>query len=284
MYYFINETLADPEVAMSKREILSENVIESNGLKLLTVTFKQVLQDFGVKNWNGRIYDQKQTVSAINSQPLIQNDIKNKTWTGEYGHPIIEKGMNELARQMTIFPPNACWTIDKYWEEGNILMGQCTTLSGGYGDLVRDRIFTNYPAQASSRAIGGVDSNGRVLPNYTPITYDCVIRPSHKVAYMVKGSETVNQFPINTGKMNTMSESVVAFDPTNDATFADFILSENSTKSKINMLCDTFKIDASSMKITSSDITFTTMNENGIVDVRIPIRQIVGAEYYNLFK
>ena len=113
-YYILNQTLVDPDVAMKHREIISEDAVSTpTGCRLFTVTFKQVLQDFGVRNWNGRNYSDKIVMNALNSNPLIQHDLKMGTWTGEYGHPLIEKGMNELARQMTIFPPNACWTINK---------------------------------------------------------------------------------------------------------------------------------------------------------------------------
>src|SRR5699024_12381612 len=46
--------------------------------------------------------------------------------------------------------------------------------------------------RSSSRAIGGMDTNGKVLPGYTIVTFDTVIRPSHKEAYQVPNSELVN--------------------------------------------------------------------------------------------
>lgn len=282
MYMFC-ETVVDPNLAMEKREILHENTFEQNGMKLFTLTFRQVLQDFGVRNWNGRDYSKSIVMGGLNTNPMIQHDIKMRTWSGEYGHPIIEKGMNELARQMTIFPPNICWTIDKYWDEGNLLMAECTTISGGYGDLVRDRILTGYPAQASSRAIGGCDKQGHVLPGYMPITFDCVVRPSHKVAYEVKGSERINEFPIPTGTQNTMSESAIGFD-TNSESFKNFLLSESSSKQQIEILCNSMQLDYDTMTIDENCIVFQSLGNNGYSSVRIPLRQMVNAEYYNLFK
>ena len=283
-YLLINETMVDPDVAMKHREILHENVVEAAGKQLMTLTFKQVLQSFGDRNWNGRTYTDDIVMRGLDNNPLIQNDIKMGTWTGEYGHPIIEKGMNELARQMTIFPPNACWTINKYWKEGNLLMGECTTLAGGYGDIVRDRILTNYPAMASSRAIGGVDSRGVVRPGYTPITFDCVIRPSHKQAYMDMGTVNQNMFPIKTPQMNTMSESVVAYDFTSDPAFADFLISESANRQTVDMLCNTFRVDYDSMTINENSVTFSFIDEGCVNKVVIPLRQMVNMEYYNLFK
>ena len=281
-YYLFNETTVDEEVTMKHREILSENVVNTPGGKLWTLTFKQVLQSFGVRNWNGRIYDAPIVMKALDSNPLIQTDIKNDTWLGEYGHPIIEKGMNELARQMTLFPPNACWKISKYWQEGNLLMGECTTLAGGYGDILRDRIVTGLPAMSSSRAIGGVDKSGHVMPGYQICYFDSVVRPSHKEAYQVNKSEQVNEFPIPTAQTNSMTESAVAFNY-QDPSFADFLLSESSSKQQINMLCDTFQLDYDSMTITESAVKFSKIENGQKTSVVIPMNRLINAEYYNLF-
>ena len=285
--YIINEALVNKDVSDKKFEILHESVVGDeigSGLKLFTVTFKQVLQDFGVRNWNGRIYSRDIVVNALNNNALIQHDISMSSWCGEYGHPIIEKGMNELARQMTIFPPNACWTINKYWEEGNLLMGECTTLASGYGDVVRNRLLSGFRPQASSRAIGGVDKNGNVLPGYTPITFDCVIRPSHKTAYEVAGSEQYNFFPIQTKQPNTMSESAVAYKYNEDPAFKNFLLSENTSRVAISSVCETLGLDYDSMTVDGKNIKLWKLDENGgSTTVLIPLNQLVNTEYYNLF-
>ena len=282
-YILLHETTVDPDLAMEKRKILKENVVNIGGKSLMTLTYQQVLQDFGVRNWNGRIYSENIVMNGLDKNPLVQHDLKMGTWTAEYGHPLIEKGTNELARQMTIFPPNACNTINKYWKEGNYLLGECTTLAGGYGDILRDRILTKYPAMASSRAIGGVDKNGNVLPGYTIITFDTVIRPSHKTAYQVAGSEKINEFPISTGSQNTMTEAAVKLDITKDPSFAQFLLDESTSKYQIEMLCGTFKLDYDTMTVNESTITFSSMEGNTRTKIVIPINKLINAEYYNLF-
>lgn len=280
-YFILHETTVDEDLAMEKRRILKENVVQTNGVNLFTVTYQQVLQDFGVRNWNGRTYKRDIVMNAINRNPIIQHDVKMGTWCGEYGHPQIEKGTKELERQMTIYPPLACNTINRYWEEGNLLMGECTTLADGMGEMLRDRILTGFPAMASSRAIGGVDKNGNVLPGYTVITFDSVIRPSHKTAYQVNGSTKVNNFNIPSGQ--TMSESATNIDITQSQSFSDFILSENSSKQQINMLCDTFHLDYDSMVISENAIKFSRFDGHEKTTVVMPIRQLINAEYYNLF-
>ena len=289
-YYFLNETLVDPDEALKKHEVLQENTVVLNGRELTTLTYNQVLQSFGVRNWNGRTYKKEHTLKALDTNPLIQNDLKMHTWTAEYGHPSIEKGQNELARQMTIDPLKACNTIDKYWVEGNLLMGQCTTLAGGWGDVVMQRCLTGYPPMASSRAIGGVDANGNVLPGYTIVTFDTVIRPSHKEAYAVKGSEHTNVFAGGTPSIaapagNTMSESAVVFDYTDkdSEAFKTFLLAESSSKESINILCETLGLDYSTMEIKDNFVTLQKLNESSVCTVQIPLRNLINAEYFNLF-
>lgn len=284
-YYMLSETVVDEDVAMRRRKVVNENYHNAYGINLFTITYEQVLQDFGVRNWNGRNYDENTVMKAITSNPLIQHDLQMGTWTGEYGHPQIEKEQNELRRQMTIDPKLACNTIDKYWVEGNLLIGKCTTLAGtgGQGEILRDRILTNYPAMASSRAIGGVDSNGNVLPGYTLITFDSVIRPSHKVAYQ-RGDVDINTF--NNAmhselKGNTMAESAIRFDP--QASLKDFLLTESCSRNQIHMLCDTLQLDYDSMELKENSISFKRISENAVDTLIIPINRLVNVEYYNLF-
>lgn len=282
-YYMLSESIVAEDVAMKHRKVLSENVTSINGVNLFTVTYEQVLQDFNVRNWNGRIYDEHTVVGAIENNPLIQHDLKMHTWTGEYGHPMIEKGQNELQRQMTIDPYRACNTIDSYRVDGNLLIGKCTTLAGGQGEVLRDRILTNYPAMASSRAIGGVDKNGKVLPGYTLITFDSVIRPSHKTAYQ-RGGANINDFSSTIGSLrgNTMTESAVMVDLKGEAV-KSFLLSESVSRAQIDRMCDAFDIDYSSVKVENHNLTFQHLTENTVDTIIIPINRMVNAEYYNLF-
>jgi len=281
-YYLLNETLVDEETNAKHHKILSENVVEHGGRKILTLTFQQVLQSANVRNWNGRIYGDQDIMRSIETNPLIQHDLKMGTWGGEYGHPQIEKGQNELARQMTLWPPAVCWIVKKPHMEGNLLIGECTTTAGGYGDMVRDRILSGVPAMASSRAIGGVDKSGKVLPGYTLCYIDCVFRPSHKEAYMKEGSVKFNNFNVPSG--NTMSESAVRLDVANDPSFKDFLLSESVSKEKISMVCDSLNLDYDSMVISENALKITRVIGDTKQTVVMPLNKLIGAEYYRLFQ
>ena len=68
-YYLIQNTLVDPDLATSKRKVIRENVTEFEGRRLYTLTYQQVLQDFGVRNWNGRIYTRDIVMRALDGNP-----------------------------------------------------------------------------------------------------------------------------------------------------------------------------------------------------------------------
>ena len=120
-----------------------------------------------------------------------------------------------------------------------------------------------------------MDKSGNVLPGYTVITYDCVIRPSHKTAYMDKNSVDINTFNIGTGSnVNTMSEAAIQYDFTKDPSFSNFLMSESSSKTQINMLCDTFNLDVDTMEVGRRNITFKSITESGIQTIVIPINQL----------
>ena len=52
------------------------------------------------------------------------------------------------------------------------------------------------------------------------------------------------------------------------------------------MLCDTLHLDYDSMAITENAIVFKSLDENtmSMRTVTIPLRNMINAEYYNLFK
>lgn len=278
-YYCISETCVDEDVAKKHLKVVNESQVTVAGKKYTTLTYEQCLQSFGKPNWNGRDYDINDTLKALDTNQLVQYDISQGTWTAEYGHPLLEKGKNELQRQMTILPERACNTINKYWTKSNLLMGESTTLYGGWGEVLMGRILTNYPAMASSRAVGGVDSRGRVLPGYTIVTFDTVIRPSHKEAYAVKGSEKINDFSVPAG--NTINEAYTKIDVANDESFKNFVLTEAAEK--VEMVFDTLGLDYNSLSIDNNNIKIQKINENTVDTIYIPLKKIVSMEYHNLF-
>jgi len=288
VYYLLNETIVSEDTARRGMEIINEDVITlENGLKLFTITYNMVLTEFARRNWNGRVYGEQIFMNALDNNPLFQHDLKNNGGVGsEYGHPSIASSkagdQSALIRQMTIDPKLVCAMLKKYWKDGKLLKGTYTTVAGGYGDMLRDRILTGVPAMVSSRSVGGVDAKGNVLPSLQIITWDHVFRPSSQDARLIPGSLQVNEFNVPAG--NTMSESALSYDFRNDPSFKDFLLSESVSKEQINTICDAFDIDAHSMVIDENSVRFTVINEDGVDTVIMPIRTLVGASMYELFK
>ena len=291
-YLMINESLVDPDFAQSNTHVIRENAFETPVGKLLTVTFDIPVTVFGKKNFNGRVYDHDIVMNAWDKNTLLQNDLKGSPGNGpqngksrlcgEYSHPEIQPGAANggLARQMTINPQFASHTIDKYWEKDNVLYNQWTTLAGGYGDMMRDRIFTGFPAMASTRSVGGVDARGHVMPNLVLITVDGVIRPSEGSAVMLGGTTKVNNFTIPAGQ--SMTESAVPIDVQSEG-FKDFLLSEAVSRDKIAVVCDAMKLDYDSMVITESALQISRIDGNQRTTVVMPLNKLVGANAYRLW-
>ena len=285
-YLAINEMFVDEEIAAANSGILHENSIDGPTGRLLTLTFKVVLSEYGKKNWNGRIYTRDVLWNAIEKNPLFQNDIKHKALGMEIQHPQVEKGVNDLQRQLTIAPVYVASTLDRYWEEGNLLMGECTTVVGGWGDVLRDRILTGIPPMVSSRSVGGVDSKGYVLPNLSVVTWDNCWRPSCQLAYGVPGSAKLNTFAIPSGTTVSaipMSESATFVVDINSDSFKDFLLTESVSRDRISVVCDTMGLDYDSMVLTENTLQISRIDGNERTTVYMPLNKLVGANAYRLF-
>ena len=285
-YLAINETFVDEETAAANSGILHENAVDGPNGKLFTLTFKVVLSEYGKKNWTGRTYTRDVLWNAIEKNPLFQNDIKHKALGMEIQHPQVEKGVNDLSRQLTISPIYVASTLDRYWEEGNLLMGECTTVVGGWGDILRDRILTGIPPMVSSRSVGGVDNKGYVLPNLSVVTWDNCWRPSCQLAYGVPGSTKLNTLSIPSGTTVSaipMTESATFVVNMNDDSFRDFLLTEAVSREKISIVCDAMNLDYDSMVLTENSLQISKISGNERTTVYMPLNKLVGANAYRLF-
>lgn len=280
-YFMINETVVSEDTNIKHSKIIRENVSKIGDHSIFTLTFRQVLSECDVPNWNGRSYSVPIMWDSWSKNPLIQHDLAHSGGVqGEYGHPLVEKGQNELVRQLTIFPPNVCWIIRDPHMEGKLLMGECTTVAGGYGDMLRDRALSGIVPMASTRAIGGCDSRGNVLPGLQMITADSVTRQSCKTAYADPSTYKVNTYGLPAG--NSMSESAVPIDLKSES-FKDFLLTEAVSRDKIAMVCDTLKVDYDSMELTENALKIVQINGNTKNTIVMPISKLVGASHHVLF-
>lgn len=147
------------------------------------VEIETVLQDLGVKNRNGRIYGKADLEPQMTCERTTEL-IRTNNFFGEAGHPMT----TELARQSTIDLNNIAHSMSKIWIEGNIVKAITRGTPNAQGELFNNLILEGTKPSFSLRALGTVanTSRGAEVKNIKLITYDWVVYPSHKKAYMTK--------------------------------------------------------------------------------------------------
>lgn len=147
------------------------------------VTIEATMQDLGVKNRNGRIYDKSDLSPQMTCERTTEL-IKSGNFFGEAGHPMT----TELSRQSTIDPNNIAHNMSKIWIEGNIVKAHTRGTPNAQGELFNNLILEGTKPSFSLRALGTVANTprGAEVKNIKLITYDWVVFPSHKKAYMSK--------------------------------------------------------------------------------------------------
>lgn len=142
-----------------------------------------ILQDLGVTNRNGRIYELKDMKPEVEGDRLQKELIPNGDCVGEAGHP----QSTELSRQSTIDPKSVCVRYTKIWIEGNDIRGNFRGTNNSYGEEFNADLLEGVKPSFSLRALGSVDRerNGKCyVRNIHVVTWDRVYFPSHKRAYM----------------------------------------------------------------------------------------------------
>jgi hypothetical protein len=142
-----------------------------------------IVQDLGVENRNGRIYELKDIKSEIEGDRFQKELIPTGNCISEWGHPVSQ----ELSRQSVIDPKNSCARFTKLWIEGNDVHANFKGTNTNYGLAFNADLMEGVKPSFSLRALGSVDRerNGKCyVRNIRCITYDTVVFPSHKRAYM----------------------------------------------------------------------------------------------------
>lgn len=141
------------------------------------------LQDVNVKNRNGRYYADNELFPELKSSRTIELTETGNLF-GEAGHPIDPN----IARQQTIDPKLIAPKYLKIWTEGNKVMARFKGAQTPYGQSFNDIILDETRVSFSLRALGSVENTqkGAEVKNLKIITWDWVIYPSHKSAYMDK--------------------------------------------------------------------------------------------------
>lgn len=158
------------------------------------------LQDMDVENRNRRIYAKADLVPEING-PRLKELINAKSLLSEWGHPLSE----DLVRQQTIDPKLACCRFNKVWVEGNLVKGQFEATNTEFGKAFNQDLKEGVRPAFSLRALGSIENiDGKAyVKGIKIITWDTVIYPSHKAAYMDKivSESAIDGTPVHTNQV-----------------------------------------------------------------------------------
>jgi len=171
-----------------------------------TITVYVVLQKYGVKNRNGRIYPE-QILKTQNE--IYQQAIRERRALGELDHP----------ETSIISGDRISHNIIETWWEGHTLMGKMEIpMTRGFvklgivstkGDLVAHYLEHNYMIGVSSRGVGSlkeVKGDFIVQDDFELICWDIVTAPSTPGSWIFKDKAEarpyVENFSINKPKLN----------------------------------------------------------------------------------
>lgn len=152
-----------------------------------------IIQDLGVENRNGRIYELKDMKPEVEGDRIQKELIPTGNMRGHDGHP----STTELSIQSVIDPKLCSVQYDKIWIEGNEIHANFHGTNNEHGHAFNLDLLEGCRPSFSLRALGSVDRerNGKCyVRNIRIITWDRVIYPSHKKAYM---SKTINSGSVN---------------------------------------------------------------------------------------
>lgn len=166
--------------------IINESVTESDSVVISQeggrVYATGIVQDLEIENRNGRIYEVKEMDPELNGDRM-QELIKAGYLRGHAGHP----SSNELSIQSVIDPKLVCVQFDKVWRDGKDIHANFHGTNNELGAMFNQDLIDGCKPAFSLRALGSVDrsKDGRCyVRNIRIITWDHVIFPSHKRAYM----------------------------------------------------------------------------------------------------
>lgn len=142
-----------------------------------------IIQTLGDENRNGRIYEIKDMKPEVEGDRIQKELIPTGNMRGHDGHP----SSTELSIQSVINPLLCSVKYKKIWIEGNEIHANFCGTNNEHGRAFNADLMDGDKPSFSLRALGSVDRerNGKCyVRNIRIITWDRVIFPSHKRAYM----------------------------------------------------------------------------------------------------
>lgn len=199
-----------------------------------TIRIKVKLQDADVINRNGRLYELEAIKQGLMSE-YVQERLATYTWYGEAGHPM----KPDVQRQLHIDQRNISHIIHSIWWEGNVLWGYVDSAPTACGDDFKRLILAGSKVAFSLRAVGPVvvqaGDHVVVKSPLTVFTFDWVVHPSHKIAYM---QEIVGAGGNLSESTNLFTENANLFIPYSTGDAIEYL--KESTK--LNLITEQFAV------------------------------------------
>jgi len=251
--YLIMEATTEP---MKPQNL---QIYDKNGLFYLR--FLTTLQEFNVRNRNGRIYSGNPMIESLRA-PHVTELVTNKTWLGEAGHPMTD----DVKRILTIDPKLTSHRINWWNAQGNFLKGEVETLDdGAHGTQMTKNILQGMEPAFSLRALAQLikQGDGTQLMNSRAhiVTYDWVILPSHKTAYRDQ-SKPIEKV-IRNIELAGNSVQECALMPVQESQIVDFIKMESKNVRLVSNVCE---VAMESMTL-SKDLKNVILREGGLTYV-----------------
>lgn len=143
-----------------------------------TVVLEGVFTEFGVRNKNNRIYEEKEVMPHINE---LQEKVKTNKLLGELDHP----------KDFDVSLANVSHVVESldYDPAKKQVIGKIRLLNTSKGKEAQALIKDGIPLHISSRAAGTVDENGKVKIKKF-FTYDLVADPGFENAELSRVNES----------------------------------------------------------------------------------------------
>jgi len=246
--YLIRESVSEPVKPINLKTINRDN--------LFYLQFDTVLQEFNIKNRNGRLYVDKPMMESLNAPHISELILKN-SWCGEAGHPTSD----DPKRILVIDPKLTSHKILSFNLSGNLLRGRIETLDNDhFGKDMTKSILQGMEPAFSLRALAKVvkTANGGLINSRGHVvTYDWVILPSHDKAYRddsVPIKKIIKNIELSG---NTIQENLLT--TVQESQIVDFIKTESKN---IKLVSNIYEVVSESMEVTS-DFKNVILKENG---------------------
>lgn len=229
------EVLAYLIMEESLEPVQADNVQVFDKNSLFYVRFNATLQDFNVKNRNGRIYMGSAMIPSLNAEHIMELQ-KNGSWFGEAGHPMSD----DIKRILTIDPKLISHRIVSHSVNNHRCTGVIETLDNEMGRQMTKAILQGMNPAFSLRALAPLvkkpDGTAVVQSKCHAVCYDWVVLPSHRVAYADQSAPVEKIVKKVTAGGNVVNESSVI--PVHEAAIKDFISMESTNVKLVSNLCE----------------------------------------------